>query len=118
MIKCNKCGVEQPESNFYYGRKYYKNVVYVHYYKVCKSCISKRAKARADEKKEAIKEELKKIAESSKDKWIVRNLKRYGNCYIKYKEDHNLEELKTIYNIDYELQPAGDMLGFIIQVKR
>lgn len=50
--------------------------------------------------------------------WIVRNLERFGNCYIADREDYNLSQLETVYNMKYTLDPIGynegNLSGWII----
>lgn len=119
MIKCKICGKVKEETNFYVARKYYKGTLHINYFGTCKTCCGIRQKQRLLERKEEAKRQrLIKIEDQPSDEWIIRNLQRFGNCYIKKKDKYDLEKIKAIINKDFDLQPAGDMIGFIIQVKR
>jgi len=118
MIKCKICGEIKTETNYYNSKKYYKGVMYLGYWRVCKNCCGKRQKQRLLERKEEAKRQRVVKIEEQKDDWIIRNLQRFGNCYIKKKDKYDLDKIKAIINKDFDLQPAGDMIGFIIQVKR
>lgn len=50
--------------------------------------------------------------------WVIRNLTRFGNCYIKYKDDYDLSQLESKYGFNYSLQPVEDLFGVVIVVKR
>jgi len=116
MIKCNICGILQPDWQFYKSHTYYKGTKYEHFYKVCRKCISKRAKEKTLAKQEQQKQELKIKEEKDtieKKEWIKRNLERYGNCYIRKTTNIDPEILEHC-----DIQPVGDMLGFIIKEKR
>lgn len=118
MIKCKICGEIKNESQYYVARKYYKGTLHINYFGACKTCCGKRQKQRLLERKEEVKRQRVVKVEELKDDWIIRNLQRFGNCYIKKKDKYDLDKIKAIINKDFDLQPAGDMIGFIIQVRK
>ena len=106
LITCKCCLKRLPESCFYSKTQWKNGKSYFHYYHTCKKCISLKNKI----KKGTIdKETLQPIIprgtitmipilkeKPKKDfSWVVRNLKRYGNCYVRKLSGIDIDYLTT-----------------------
>jgi ppGpp synthetase/RelA/SpoT-type nucleotidyltranferase len=118
MITCNSCGKRLSES-CYYGATQWKNgKQYINYYHVCKKCLSLKAKAKNDlfkmEKEETPEEEVPATVKSYS--WVLRNLQRFGNCYIKHLNKINLKELSIKLGFALRVRPTSkENKGYIIE---
>ena len=104
-ILCKSCLKRLPENCFYSKIQWKNGKSYFHYYHTCKKCISLKNKI----KKGTIeKDTLQPIPSgtitmitASKEKpkkdfsWVVRNLKRYGNCYVREIQEIDIDYLTT-----------------------
>jgi len=117
MITCNSCGKILSES-CYYGATQWKNgKQYINYYHVCKKCLSLKAKAKNDlfkMEKEETQEEVPATVKSYS--WVLRNLQRFGNCYIKHLNKINLKELSIKLGFALKVRPTSkENKGYIIE---
>lgn len=103
FIVCKSCLKRLPESCFYSKTQWKDGRAYFNYYHTCKKCISIKAKIR---KGTIDKESLQSIPlgatiptlkeKPKKDfSWVVRNLKRYGNCYVRKLSGIDIDYLTT-----------------------
>lgn len=123
VITCKCCGRRLPESCFYGSQSLGKNgKIYYKRWKKCKKCISmdnKSPEIITEEQEVQVnlepmfKEEWSPLDDYS---WVIRNLKRYGNCYIKHLSKINLQELKEALGSDIKIRPTEkENKGYILE---
>ena len=103
-ILCNNCLKRLPLGCFYSKIQHKNGKVYFNYYHVCKKCISVRRKLKnaqyigASVQSVAV-DEAELLTPSSKQRrdvsWIIRNLEKFGNCYVRKLTDIDLEYLEA-----------------------
>ena len=134
-MKCNKCGIDKPESEFYLKGHTVNGKYYVNLSGQCKECILQRAKLKRmgllPERKEKQNKmnwdnklggltisdtqyEEKKQEKLHPDLWVIRNLKNYGNCYINGKHDLNYIEQQ----LGCKIKVKAVEVGYIILVEK
>lgn len=127
-ITCNECRRELTINNFYthYGTSQTckdKSKKYLKVNHICKNCRARLRRERISEIKEQIEE--RKIQEEIQltkkeietPQWIIRNLKWYGNCYVKKLRKINMEKLPEQVGFEIKVEPAGDINGYILERK-
>lgn len=120
-MRCKECGKNLSESCFYiYFVNGYKNR-----YHVCKKCISLKAKLKYNKIKEIDKfQEYQESSQEEKQKlitpeWVIRNLKRFGNCYVRHIEKIDIHEAAILVGAMLSIRPSlKENDGYIIEIKK
>ncbi len=118
-MRCKECGKNLSESCFYF---YFVNGNKKQYH-VCKKCITLKSKTRW----ERIKEEKKlQQAEASQNvkkqitpEWVIRNLKRFGNCYVRKISKVNIPEAESLVGCKLKVRLSlKENDGYVIEVQK
>ncbi len=123
-MRCKECGKNLSDSCFYKGRKD-KNVWT---FKVCKKCISlKRKQDLAANKRESWLSEKVRLADEMREQspktitpmWVIRNLKRFGNCYVRKISKVNIPEAESLVGCKLKVRLSlKENDGYVIEVQK
>lgn len=138
LRKCKRCNRVLPESSFYQKSHYVRGNLYVSMTTRCKTCeceinrlrrmgLYDKDKLRGKYKmyqtldmKLKVNNDVSYTATkgtevADRDLWVIRNLKSYGNCYIKSK--HNLDKIEQELNCKLVVRTLSDG-GYILEVRK
>jgi hypothetical protein len=121
---CNCCGEEKPLSEYYSNGVYRASTI-------CKSCTSFQKRAvRYKERMDPVDYEKwfnennpkvvvvkkKKRGKDITETYMYRNLKRFGNCYVRTIDEKTLKDLEIALNVKLRYNETRDNIGYVIEV--
>jgi len=127
-IICNECKKLLPISCFYthWGHSTTakdKNKKYLKVHKTCKKCWSRLRLERVHGIKlqieeEKIENEIQEYQPAQTEAWIIRNLKRFGNCYIRDLRKVNIKTAVEELGFNIRIIALQSMNGYILEKKK
>lgn len=117
MITCKSCGKRLSELCFYSSVSYKNNKLYKKTYHMCKKCIRLKTLSSQHITKETEPIEVHEEFTLDSYSWVLRNLRKFGNCYIKHLSKVNISELSNKLGFDLNVRPTDkENKGYIIEV--
>ena len=66
-----------------------------------------------------VDDELLEVETNNNYSWVLRNLKRYGNCYIKHINRIDIPEMEEALNKQIPVRKTSkDNQGYILEIKK
>ena len=129
-VRCKHCGKVLPISCFYthWGISTTSKDKRQKYLKINHTCKKCRAQIRKDRINGIVHDVVERRVQEIQDiqiykpsktlYWVVRNLKHYGNCFVRKLRKVNLQKTSEAVGFEIKVTPAGgDLDGYILERK-
>lgn len=128
---CKVCGENKGEDAFYLKGHFVRGKFYESFDKTCKVCHKQLRINKIEAKKieELLKpkeeDSIEELIKPSKEKdnsnygWVLRNLRKFGNCYIKHLSKIDIPEMEETLNNEILIRKTSkDNQGYILEIKK